>query len=234
MSRRRRKIKCNGTQPCEHCVRAEDDCTFTSAYSRGRAPVIPRAPEAAAGSDATSTGHVAPRLAQHAPEFGGNHIAPNYLDPPSASYPATSRRASPEPSQTDLQGHYIGPASGVSFLLRVQKRLHQAISFSDDSTIFTFGDAPLEAPEFDPSFCMMLPRNDAQRLVDRYFDFAMPTYRFLHRPTVQEWFDEFYDTFGAMRDAHAAPARVALLFMVLALARLYMPDNERPGPSDLR
>jgi hypothetical protein len=33
---------------------------------------------------------------------------------------------------------------------------------------------------------MMLPRLDAQRLIDRYFDFAMPTYRFLHRPTIQE------------------------------------------------
>jgi hypothetical protein len=81
---------------------------------------------------------------------------------------------------------------------------------------------------------MMLPRDDAQRLVDRYFDFAMPTYRFLHRPTVQKWFNEFYDTLGVMRDAHKAPAKVALLFMVFSLARVYMPDNDRPGPSDLR
>jgi hypothetical protein len=71
---------------------------------------------------------------------------------------------------------------------------------------------------------MMLPKEDAQRLVDRYFDFAMPTYRFLHRPTIQEWFVEFYD----------AAAKVALLFMILAHARVYMPENDRPGPSDLR
>lgn len=148
--------------------------------------------------------------------------------------PIASSRNSPEPSQTDLQGHYIGPASGVSFLLRVQKRLHQAISFSQPSSIFTFGDAPLRLPEFDPSFCMMLPRDDAQRLVERYFDFAMPTYRFLHRPTIQEWFNEFYDTLGVMRDAHSAPAKVALLFMVFSLARVYMPDDDRPGPPDLR
>ena len=155
--------------------------------------------------------------------------------PPTTAYAAAaSSQGSPEPSQTDLQGHYVGPSSGVSFLLRVQKRLHQAISFSRDSTIFTFGDAPLDLPDFDPSFCMMLPRGDAQRLVDRYFDFAMPTYRFLHRPTTQEWFDEFYDTLGVMRDAHGAPVKVALLFMVFALARLYMPDDDRPGPPDLR
>lgn len=160
----------------------------------------------------------------------------NYVAPSSGAYapPSSSSQDSPEPSQTDLQGHYVGPASGVSFLLRVQKRLHQAISFSSASTIFTFGDAPLSLPEFDPSFCMMLPRDDARRLVGRYFDFAMPTYRFLHRPTIQAWFDEFYDTMGVMRDAQSAPARVALLFMVFAHARVYMPDDDKPGPADLR
>lgn len=159
----------------------------------------------------------------------------DHQDSISASeYGVESLQASPEPPQTDLQGHYVGPASGVAFLLRVQKRLHQAISFSNASTIFTFGDAGLQLPDFDPSFCMMLPRSDAQRLVNRYFDFAMPTYRFLHRPTIQEWFDYFYDTMGVMGNAQNAPAKVAVLFMVLALARVYMPDNDKPGPPDLR
>lgn len=80
----------------------------------------------------------------------------------------------------------------------------------------------------------MLPRDDAQCLVDRYFDFAMPTYRFLHRPTIQKWFTEFYDTMGVMGNVQQAAAKVALLFMVLALGRVYMPDDDRPGPSDLR
>ncbi|KAJ5984707.1 hypothetical protein N7481_006806 [Penicillium waksmanii] len=133
-----------------------------------------------------------------------------------------------------MQGQYIGPASGVSFLLRIQKRLRQAISISKASSIFTFGDAPLQVPESDPSFCMMLPRADAQRLVDRYFEFAMPTYRFLHRPTLQSYFDEFYDTLGIMEDTQNASAKIALLFMVFAQARVYMPDNDRPGPPDLR
>lgn len=164
-----------------------------------------------------------------------SHDLPSdFLAPSASAYMAGSSRNSPEPSQTDLQGHYIGPASGVSFLLRVQKRLHQAISFSQPSSIFTFGDAPLQPPEFEPSFCMMLPKDAAQRLLDRYFDFAMPTYRFLHRPTLQEWFIEFYDTLGIMRNTHSAPAKVALLFMVFAHGRVYMPENDRPGPPDLR
>lgn len=81
---------------------------------------------------------------------------------------------------------------------------------------------------------MMLPKEEAQRLVDRYFDFAMPTYRFLHRPTIQEWFGEFYDTFGVMRDADTAPAKIALLLMVFAQGAVYMPDDAKPGLPDLR
>jgi hypothetical protein len=171
---------------------------------------------------------------QDTPRLGSLTSPSNNMAPKALAYVVPSSANSPDPSQTDLQGHYIGPASGVSFLLRVQKRLEQAISFSDPTSIFTFGDAPMHPPEYDPSFCMMLPRDDAQRLLDRYFDFAMPTYRFLHRPTIQEWFTEFYDTLGVMRNAQSAPTKAALLFMVFAHGRVYMPDNDRPGPSDLR
>ncbi|KAK7429404.1 hypothetical protein QQZ08_003996 [Neonectria magnoliae] len=232
---RRRKRNTERARPCEFCTRAKTGCTFNSAYARGRAPVIPLASEVDTGNHLVSVEDVSTRETQHNAELQpqSHDASSSYLAPSTSAYAAASSQASPEPSQTDLQGHYIGPASGVSFLLRVQKRLHQAVEFSHASTIFTFGDAPLQLPEFDPSFCMMLPRDDAQRLVDRYFDFAMPTYRFLHRPTVQEWFVEFYDTLGIMREAKSAPAKIALLFMLFALARVYMPENDRPGPPDL-
>ncbi|KAL4806730.1 fungal-specific transcription factor domain-containing protein [Aspergillus unguis] len=221
---KRRKIKCNNAQPCQFCIRARARCTFNAAYSRGRKSL------GRSGFDAS------PNSPGQGPAYSAILPSPvsqqgRHTNNEQAS--AAPPQISPEPSQTDLQGHYIGPASGVSFLLRVQKRLHQAISFAQPSSIFTFGDTPLDIPEFDPSFCMMLPREDAQRLVDRYFDFAMPTYRFLHRPTVQEWFVEFYDTLGVMHDRQSAPAKVALLFTVFSLGRVYMPDHDRPGPEDL-
>lgn len=144
---------------------------------------------------------------------------------------APSSRVSPEPSQTDLQGHYVGPASGVSFLLRVQKQLHQIVSFTQTASIFTFGDAPL--PEHDPSFCVLLSRDEAQRLLERYFDFAVPTHRFLHRPTVQSWLNEFYDTMGMMSHRDDAPPRIAVLFMVFAQAHQYMHSNSSDD-SDMR
>ncbi|KAF2821827.1 fungal-specific transcription factor domain-containing protein [Ophiobolus disseminans] len=136
-----------------------------------------------------------------------------------------SSRNSPEPArgQTDSQGHYIGSSSAASFLLRIQKRLHQNSSFSHDSSIFTFGDAPL--PEFDPSFFVLPPKPDAQRLVERYFDYAAPTHRFLHRPTIEKLVEEFYETQGDMRSREDAPAKTSLLLIVFAQAQAYMPPG---------
>lgn len=136
-------------------------------------------------------------------------------DPPS--------RNSPEPTQTDQQGHYIGPASGVSFLIRIQKALHQNSAISSNSSIFTFGDAPL--PEFDPTFFVLPPKADAQRLVERYFDFAAPTHRFLHRPTIENLLNEFYETQGDMRSKEDAAGKTALLLIVFAQAQAYMPPG---------
>lgn len=143
-----------------------------------------------------------------------------------------SSRNSPEPSQTDLQGHYVGPSSGVSFLLRIQKKLHEKISFTQNSSIFTFGDAPL--PEFDPSFFVLPPKADAQKLVARYFEFAVATHRFLHRPTVEAWLEEFYENLGVMRQKVGARERTALLFMVFAQAKEYMPDDSVSNSVDTR
>jgi hypothetical protein len=111
----------------------------------------------------------------------------------------------------------------VSFLLRIQKRLHQNSSLSHDSSIFTFGDAPL--PEFDPSFFVLPPKPDAQRLVERYFDYAAPTHRFLHRPTIEGLVEEFYETQGDMRSKEDAPAKTSLLLIVFAQAQAYMPPG---------
>jgi hypothetical protein len=143
-----------------------------------------------------------------------------------------SSRNSPEPPQTDLQGHYVGPSSGVSFLLRVQKKLHQKVSFSHNSSIFTFGDAPL--PEFDPSFLVLPSKTEAEKLVARYFEFAVATHRFLHRPTVESWLEDFYDGLGVMRQKDGARERTALLFMVFAQATEHMPEDRRPNEIDTR
>jgi hypothetical protein len=238
----RRKIKCDGVQPCEFCCRAEASCTFDTAYARGRPPPVVSANGGLEANDVASTSHngvvvlPAQPIRVELPDYAVQSSIHQPTDLLSFTSPAISTSVSKSPRSTHagLHGEYIGPASGVSFLQRVQKRLGQSTSFSHPDSIFTFGDAPLTSVDADLSFCMMIPQNVAQKLVDRYFDFAMPTYRFLHRPTIQAWFLEFYDTFGVMHDTQRASAKVALILMVLAHGRVYMPDCEQLGPPDLR
>lgn len=130
-----------------------------------------------------------------------------------------SSRNSPEPAPIDRQGHYVGPASGVSFLLRVQRKLRQqhAASSSSEASIFTFGDLPL--PEFeDTRFLILPPRPEADSLVARYFEFASATHRYLHRGTVERWLQELYETYGNVNGQAGARSRIAVLFMVFAHA----------------
>lgn len=134
-----------------------------------------------------------------------------------------SPSASPEPTQTDRQGHYVGEASAASFLLRVQRKVFQSLELPQTSSIFTFGDAPL--PEVDASFFILPPKEDTKQLLKIYFDFAVPTHRYLHRPTVEDWYEELYATSGNMDRTDEASAKIALLFMVFAQASLYLPAS---------
>jgi hypothetical protein len=244
----RKKTRCTGRCPCTLCLKAGLSCEFTASYTRGRLPSVP-VDEAIITPNthprvslpAISTLSEASPLNKTPPPFQlPRLVATPRMDPPTNNLFASNdhlnvpngsdirsplSRTSPEPLQTDQQGHYVGSASAVSFLLRIQKRLHQHQhhSVSHNSSIFTFGDAPL--PDCDPSFFVLPPKADAQRLVERYFDFAAPTHRFLHRPTVEKLLDEFYETQGEMRCKEEAPARTAVLLIVFAQAQAYMPEG---------
>ena len=185
------------------------------------------------GSNGNHLPYPSPESVEQRRVLGASTIgasAGNYLQPqevPVGSGVVSSRTSpEPEPSQTDLQGHYVGPSSGVSFLLRLQKKLvHQKSSnFSSDSSIFTFGDAPL--PEYDPSFFVLPLKDEAHRMLARYFDFATPTHRFLHRPTVEGWLEELYSNLGVLKQKEGAHERIAVLFMVFAMAKEYSPKGE--------
>lgn len=212
--------------------------------SRPRPPVTQRS---TAGSDIRRVSlPTSPGDARGAPvRFAGADTASLPLEPASevpedALDPISEplSHASPEPTQTDLEGHYVGPSSGVSFLLRMQKRLEGPRTSSKGTPIFTFGDAPLSqdqaSPSFDPSFYLSLSKEYTYRLLERYFDFAVPVDRFLHRPTVQQWLDEFYDTNGAMYDKDEAPTRTAVLFMMFAVAQEHMVPRLDQASVDMR
>ncbi|ETS78693.1 hypothetical protein PFICI_08546 [Pestalotiopsis fici W106-1] len=261
---KRRKVKCDGYQPCNQCSLPGLGCTYEATYSRGHRGSDPKLRNR---SDPSSLPLHSPTRVQKEQSLASPARRPMKAGPPGdndhsddpnddlpyevsesaeslsvdmvdesipidmSSQPApVSSKTSPEPSQTDLQGHYVGPASGVSFLLRVQKKLHQTISFPSNCSIFTFGDAPL--PQHDPSFCLLIPRDEAEKLLECYFGVAVPTHRFLHRPTVASWLEEFYQTRGTMRNQDDAAGRRAVLLMVFAQAQTHMPHPDTPP--DLR
>lgn len=69
-------------------------------------------------------------------------------------------------------------------------------------------------------------------MVTRYFGFAVATHRFLHRPTVEAWLEEFYEGLGVMRQKDGARERTAVLFMVFAQATEYMIDSTKSAGID--
>ncbi|KAK1658753.1 fungal-specific transcription factor domain-containing protein, partial [Colletotrichum godetiae] len=143
-----------------------------------------------------------------------------------------SLKDSPEPPQTDEQGHYVGPASGVSFLSRIQKRLKVQSPGYLNTSVFNFGDRPL--PGQDSSFAILPPRPVAESMVKRYFDFAATTHRFLHRPTIESWLEMLYDTNGSMLYKESARSQTALLFMVFAHSNNYQNFCSSPLPLSAR
>lgn len=135
-------------------------------------------------------------------------------------------RASLEPHQTDLEGHYVGPSSGVTFLVRAQRKLYKYLELPVNAPIFTFGDCPL--PGGESVFMLLPPRSEANALVARYFDFAFPTHRFLHQQQVKSWVDEFYTT--VLRSEAASPnmrGKRAVVLMVFAQAKQSQSDSDQ-------
>jgi hypothetical protein len=137
-------------------------------------------------------------------------------------------RASPD-AITDIQGHYVGPASGLSFLARVQKRLN--FSYHASSS-FTFGDAPMA--DHDPTPSIMISSEESLRLVQRFFDFTVPIDRIVHRPTIDDWLREFQDTMGSMRGVEHACAQRAILWMIFAMAQEHGAPDRSEKPEDRR
>lgn len=145
-----------------------------------------------------------------------------------------STQSSQEPDETSFEGHYIGPTSGIAFLYRAQSRFRRDIASSKarsdngnghSQSIFTFGD---NSPPDVPTSKFVFPsRAEAKRLLERYFDFAIPTYRFLHRPTVESWLERLCDEHeGQNTEQNKLPnGKAAVVLMVLGTASLYKQDE---------
>ncbi|KAJ0423359.1 hypothetical protein BJY00DRAFT_321982 [Aspergillus carlsbadensis] len=233
---KKRKVRCTGQRPCHVCMEASVTCSYNASYTRGRRPTVrvtDRGPPARLAA-VSRIREDNPQSTTDPTPFSTAVGLPAHQIFLQADLMPTSEpvsRTSPEPAEADLEGHYVGPSSGLAFLARVQKRFQQTVALPRGISVFNFGDSPLPyddacslageaAPVLpDLTFGMLLDREDTAALVRRYFDFAVPVDRFLHRPTVEQWFDQFYETRGVMRDRDAAPAQTAVLFMIFAVAQ---------------
>lgn len=136
---------------------------------------------------------------------------------PSLRASGCSSRNSPDTGEQDRQGHFVGASSGLSFLLRLQRKLKKDTHEGPETSVFTLGDAVL--PEFDElAFCPP-PRGEAEFLLKTYFELASPTYRFLHRQTVEGWMRQLYD--DGIISGGQSHSKYAVLLTVFAQADRY-------------
>lgn len=174
-------------KPCTTCSEKNIECSYDSQYLRGRPPTPPSStPEASTGDHST-------------------------LDPRPAAVSATAERhklplrhqqSSPEPESSDVHGQYIDPTCGLSFLQRAQHRLKRQTSGGSASNperwnqpLTTAGDKPLLGARdgsnagYNSHPLADLPSGaNATELLELYFDVCISTYKPLHRPTVELWY----------------------------------------------
>ncbi|CZR68623.1 uncharacterized protein PAC_18522 [Phialocephala subalpina] len=232
-----KKIRCNGRQPCGHCMKMEIDCHYNAPYSRGRKITPPSSDPACRTGPAASMETIEEQpvpsrmqdecfaLPVHEQPPVPPEILPAFHIISTVKSNGPSLRASPEPCERDMHGHFVGASSGVSFLIHLQRRLRSSVNSPPETSIFTFGDAAL--PEFDETSFILPPKEDAAGLVARYFEFASPTYRFLHRGTVEQWLEELYS--NARRGGVTWRSKYAVLLIVFALASRYMLSSNMKG-----
>ncbi|KAK9454721.1 fungal-specific transcription factor domain-containing protein [Dipodascopsis uninucleata] len=128
-------------------------------------------------------------------------------------------RESSESGLADSQIASTGNTSGISFLIRVQRKLHDISTRSSSSSILTFGDP--EIPHYLSNFFILPPKPEAKAMLEFYFSYAMPTYRFLHRPSVEAWLEEFYESFDSTNLEEGAREKFAILVLLFAHAKQF-------------
>lgn len=87
-------------------------------------------------------------------------------------------------------------------------------------SIFSTGDR--QFLEVDVSTIQLPDEAQCKMFVNRYFDFAMATYRFLHHPTVLQWVDRLP---GHKNPHPLPPVHKAILLLVFATGTLYNVDD---------
>lgn len=159
-------------------------------------------------------------------------MATQHQDP----VPEAPSRGSPG---LEVAGQYSDTTSGLSFLHRAWRRISNGesshvmsgqLGASEDNQILTCaGDKP-----FQRSGNVRIPPLDRGReLLALYFDVCIATYRLLHRPTVESWFDTVSNNFtsGQRLFTGLGRAKTSIVLSVLAVACIH--EERARGESGL-
>jgi len=214
---RLRKARCTGTKPCPACAKRGAVCSYESQYLRGRPPTPPfstLAPVESPGS---------PDETLLLPQSFGMGVASRNA--------GLSSRNSPELHSTDIQGQYVDPTSGLSFLERARdrfssRRTPSELALDEDwsyrqQSVLKAGDKPLVLTDVQNRTNTALPAGDeAIELLDVYFDVCVATYKPLHRPTLDAWHKQALQNAIAERPLvhNIGCAKLSTLFAVFAVA----------------
>jgi hypothetical protein len=154
----------------------------------------------------------------------GSNRQPPRSNQASLSHP-TQRLMPTSAYVASTEGQYLAPNSGAAFLERAWGRLHEdkisTIPFDvldshvPQSSIFALGDKPFS--KIEQNDAKLPPQDHASQLAAIYFDFAVVTYRFLHRGTVEDWLSCLYSE-NAVRGFRLSNARKAILFSIFAIS----------------
>ncbi|PVH73729.1 hypothetical protein DL98DRAFT_659284 [Cadophora sp. DSE1049] len=223
-----KKVRCAGTQPCPRCISNKLRCHYNAEHRRGK-PAPPQP-----GSHISSP-ELSRATAVSTPDSQSRDQLRDDVENQPGSVPTLLRGPSQSWQGVDenrFENDYIGPTSGIAFLARSQKRFQQDfvesrftnVEQSSQTSIFSYGDGWF--PDQQENFTFP-SRDEAKYLLQQYFDFAMPTYRFLHRETVETWFENIH---GTMENDNSelipvSKAKKAVVILILGTAKLYIGDD---------
>ncbi|OGM46165.1 hypothetical protein ABOM_004951 [Aspergillus bombycis] len=226
-----KKTRCSGTRPCARCQRLSLVCEYETTYARGLGPPPPPPLELTFVDQ--------PDKQQH---FKQDSSFLTSLQRPGLHEAAPRAPTSSTDLLTaDFQGGYLDLASGTSFINRVCQRLNQdktpstgAMSvsdgfhgeLSDSPSVTKFGDKPYSSL-YKLDFTLP-PLERALEMVATYFEYAVVTYRFLHRGHVEQWLRQIYQSNISVTNlpTDLMVGRCCIVYSVLAIGTLY----ERRAP----
>ncbi|KAJ8110577.1 hypothetical protein OPT61_g6616 [Boeremia exigua] len=139
----------------------------------------------------------------------------------------------------EVAGQYSDTTSGLSFLHRAWRRISnressqamsgQSGSAEDNQLLARAGDKPFQ----HPGNVRIPPLDRGHELLGLYFDVCIATYRLLHRPTVESWFDTVSNNFTSSQPllTGLGHAKTSIVLSVLAVA--YIHEERARGDSGL-